>query len=233
MDFSGIKNYLTTVNASDIEMQIASESKLKGFEPGTFTLKIKAADLHKNKVTGNIACEKDPSWFNVMVVLESADGRTTQHYLQIPTKKLTYNETNSKSPYYVFRNLQKFMGAVGIELTVETVGEVIPAFFANDGVSLTYPEKLIGQTVTVDIGFSGSHVRRNDEGKFILVNKKNAILDENGKEQTFVDLDSAKIVASELGIRNLQTWPSIVNFHVGVYVKKEAPKTLKTVSSPW
>ena len=232
-DFGGLSKFVANVNLDEINKSIASEGKVGNFlGVGTHTLKVKAVDLHKNRDTQSIFCANDKTFFNVRVTLADEQDRSKDIFLQIPTSKLTYNETNSKAPFYVFRNLCKFMAGIGVDLSVETVSTVIPTFFATDGNSLLNPEKMIRQKITVDIGFSGNHIRRNEDGTFSIVVKKKALLEENGKDMEFATADAAAIEGASLGYVKLARFPEITTYHQGEYVSQEKPKP-KLAATPW
>lgn len=233
-NFEGLKQFSNSVNAEEIEKAIASEGKSKTFEPGTYTMKITAIDYHKSRDTGKITCAKDPSWFNVVATLTTEDGRTKQHFVQVPTVKLTYAEGTSKAPYFSFRNLVKFMEAIGVELSVENAAEVISKFFAGDGTTLTGAKLFLGQKVTVDMGYKGNHVTRNEDGTFSIKVKNNYVLDENDVPMKFPDRDAAKLHGVTTGLGELNTFTEILNFQAGEYIPMEKPKpTLAKTASPW
>lgn len=227
MDFSGLGKFVNEVSVDKINEDIEKEGNgLNFLTPGTHTLVIKELEYHKNKDSGKITCTKDVTWFNVKASLETEDGKSKDIYLQIPTTKLMYNEANSKKPYFVFRKLSEFMAAVGVELTADNVSEVVPAFFSGDGVALATPEKLVGQTVTLDIGYSANSIQRTDEGTYNAYVKNKPLLGADGKVLEFADPDAAQIKAAELGIaKELQRFPDVTKIHAGGYTAKEAKKT--------
>lgn len=225
MDFSKLEQFVNTVNVEQIEADIAAEGKTsRFFDPGKYTLKIIEVDYHINKTTNSIACPKDSTWFGVKVVVGAEDGRTKDIYLQIPTSSVYYNKENSKAPLFVFKKLTEFMASIGVKLTTSNVTTVIKEFFDGDGQTLASPDKLLGQSVTLEIGYNKNSVQYTETGEYVVVIKRKPLLNEDGSEMTFPDKDAAKIAAAELGFSNLQEFPEILRYYEGSYVAKEVKK---------
>lgn len=182
----------------------------KGFEPGNYDLQIISADFHANKTTGSIYCEGDETWFNVLIVAQGADDRTTKYWVQVPTSRVHFG---AKKTLFVYKKFVEFMASLGEAITLDSMGKIVPKYFSNPS------ETLVGLKFNADIGYDGPHVQKSDDGCRIIRGGK-AVEDENGP-MVFPDFQSAKACAEGLNIK--LSFPNIVKFTA----KKKAAKPAK------
>lgn len=134
----------------DLQKELAKSGGKYFDTPGNMDLKITAADFHKNKKTGEIWCEGDNTWFNVVITLKGSEDKEIQHWIQVPTTKLKYGK---KDTLAVFKKLQEFLFGIGEEVTMASFGKLCEKYFSD-------PSKLIGTAVNVDLGYEGPYVER-------------------------------------------------------------------------
>ena len=190
-----------SVNITEEEFKKELEKPERGsfLGVGVHTVEITAADFHKNKNTGEIWSEKDPTWFVTKITLTAGD-RSKDYYQLVPTKKIKYNEENSKAPLFVFFKFRQFMAALGEEIGADAaeLQDIIPKYFSD-------PSVLIGKRVKIEIKYSGLHTKK--------VGDSFKILNADGSDhEIFTDLfesrDAAEIAAAKAGIK-LQKGPEI------------------------
>ena len=180
----------------------------KGFQPGNYDLQIVAAEFHKNKTTGSIYCDKDPTWFNVKLKLAGAEERTCQYWVQVPTSKLKFGDKGTMFPAKKFT---EFMAAIGLPVALADLGAVVPKWFSD-------PSKLVGRKCNVDIDYEGAHAKKVGDEFVIVKGDGKSVEDEAGKAVSFPDFDSAKNYAEGLGLT--LRYPSIVKFNPAPAAKK-------------
>jgi hypothetical protein len=171
------------------------DAQSRFFAPGNYSLKVVAAELHKNKDTGAITCS-DPTWFNVKLTLADANDRRKDLYLQVPTSTVSY-QTRKGPSTFMFTKFQEVMAGLGVTVLVENLGTVVPKYFGD----LT---SLVGLDVNVDIGYDrkDTFAEKLDNGQWIIKAKEKIVLDPSTNAPVvFPDRNSAKAYAAEtLGV---------------------------------
>jgi hypothetical protein len=172
----------------------------KNFDKGNYDGEITAADFHKNKETGSIYCEGDETWFNVALTVVGADDRQAKYWLQVPTSTVRFGK---KGTLFVFKKFVEFMASIGVTVTLDNLGKVVPQYFSE-------PSKtLVGKKANFDIGYEGAYVERDEEGCRIIRGGKPVM--DDGEVMTFPDFQSAKAAAEALRIK--LTYPSILKWN--------------------
>lgn len=179
-------------NDKELEEAIAKEGRR--FEPGNVTLKITKPRFHINKETQVATCAKDPTWFNVAVTLEAADGRTKDYFIQVPTSKVKYGE---KGTLFVFKKFMEFMGGIGESVTMQNLGKLVPKYFASEE---AMAKNLTGKTLNVDMGYDGPHAEKCDDDTYKLV-LKSGDYSEDGEVVKLPDIASMKVFAESKGVK--------------------------------
>lgn len=183
--------------------------------PGNYDLIISAAEFHVNKETGSIYCKGDKTWVNVKITLSSTDGKTIDHWLQVPTTSLLYGEKGSLA---VFRNFQGFVFGIGESASINTLQKILEKYFKD-------PSKLVGQKVNVDLGYKGDFVERADDGNYVVM-VKGKPMQEDGVDVKLPDRSSAIQHAKSMGIE-----PGFLK--VLKFTAKKSAKTKTTTPSDW
>jgi hypothetical protein len=173
-DFSG--QGITQAELDKIEAE--TNTQFKRFSPGETELEIVHAE-HQGPAA------KDPSWHKFKLTYSTpgtkatvnAEGKvdcgkepSVSKWVLVPTTKILYNEENSKRPTAVFAMLRDFMLALGVSVTPENLGQVIPAHFSD-------VKALIGRKQTAVLGYDGVHIQEQG-GSFVLVDKKGNAVNE-------------------------------------------------------
>lgn len=203
---------LGVASQEELDQKMNEKSGGKGFAPGNYDLQIVQADFHKNKDSGSIFCDGDPTWFNVLIVAEGAEGRQTKYWLQVPTSSLKFGK---KQTFFVFKKFSEFMAAIGVPVTTDNVSKVVPQYFSAPS------DSLVGRKFNCDIGYEGSHVAKQEDGSYVINNKGKAVTGDDGEVMAFPDVGSAKAIAEGLGIK--LTFPNITKFNPA----KAAPTAAK------
>lgn len=156
--------------------------------PGNYDLTISAAVFHENKETGSIYCKGDETWVNVKVTLTSTDGRSIDHWLQVPTTKVTFGP---KDTLNVYKKFQQFLYGIGESGAIKELNKLLNKYFAD-------PAKLVGKKVNVDLGYEGPHVVNQGDGYVVMV--KGKALQEDGVDVVLPDRGAAIQYAKSQGI---------------------------------
>jgi hypothetical protein len=212
------------LNASNINFdtdeELQAELAKKGgnyFDaPGNVDLVISAAALHANKDTGEIFCKGDKSWFNVKLTLTSQDGKSIDHWLQVPTASIEFGE---KKTLAVFRKLQEFFIGLGEVVTIAKIQGLLEKYF-------TKLDKLVGQKVNADLGYEGPHVAKVVGGDEYTVIVKGHPMKDEGVEVRLPDRASAVQYAKSQGIET--SFIRILKF-----TAKKPVKALKAATTDW
>lgn len=204
-NFKG-SNIYGEMTAEEVEKEL---NKGKGFDPGTYDVEVTNVEYHKNAVSGSIYSDKDPTWVNAKITLSNgAQSKTV--FLLVPTQKITFNETNSKAPTYVFQLFRQFMNGIGetVESNAAGLQAVVPKYFGN-----LARTPLKGKMMRVVIGFNGNYVKRENDSEF-------KICDRDGKQivdSIFTSAEEALMYASEKDIRLVKNkdgkfYPEILSY---------------------
>jgi hypothetical protein len=195
----------------------SGNSKGKGFSPGNYKLKITEAQYHVNKETGAITSKADPSWINVSMNLVGADGRSKKFFIMVPTKDIWFTNKDGKKSIFMFTKLQQFFAAVGVYLDYQNYAGVIKQYFSSPDAL----NRLNGEEVSVDIGFTGPYVKFVEQGKFRIVLNNEELKSADGDVVEFSDADSAVAYGATVLLKNLQRFPEIVKLHASPEKKSE------------
>lgn len=216
-----------SVNITEEEFQKELEKPERGsfLGVGVHTVEITEAEFHKSKRTDSIWSDKDPTWFLVRFKFTAGD-RSKDYYQLVPTKKIKFNEENSKAPLFVFFKFRQFMAAIGEEIGADAaeLQDVIPKYFSD-------PSVMVGKRVKIEIKYSGMYAKKVG-GEYKIVNA------DGSDHEVFTDLfeskDKAEIAAAKAGIR-LQKGPEIASVSAIEKVKKSETKVEETeeVDDDW
>jgi hypothetical protein len=180
---------------TDEALQEAIEKEQrKGFDPGRYTLRLSKPRFHANKDTKSIFCKNDPTWFNVVVTLESADGRSKDYFIQVPTTKVKYTGGKGKDTLFVFGKFCEFMAAIGEAVSLQNLSKIVPKYFASEETL----KKLDGKEIDVDMAHEGAYAEKVDDLFKIVL--KTGDYQEDGETVMFPDFNSAKTFAAAKNI---------------------------------
>jgi hypothetical protein len=174
----------------ELEALDPKRTESKYFRPGKHEVVI--SDVEYRGVA-----KGDTNWGSLALTYEGTGGKTIKEFVLIPFKDITYGE---KKTTYPFRKLQDLVSALGLDLTPETLPNVMQTLFAN-------PDSLKGLNIAVDIGYQNAHAKyskKDADGNSIvtLVKKDGSVLaDAAGNAITFADGDSAKAYADQVGMK--------------------------------
>ena len=213
--FNFTKNSVT-LNEEEFQAAAAKEESGGNFlDVGQYSVKIKEAKFHINKDTDSMFCAKDPTWFNVVITLES-DGKEKLFWLQVPTSKLQFSTSSGKNELFAFRKFREFMDALGVTVLadVDELSKIVPKYFTD-------PSVIEGKAMKIEIQYTKPHLKRTDGGKFIICNRDGSPHKLFDKE--FDSRDDAVADAAIEGNLTLQSFPEIVKFE-----PEDEPKTSKT-----
>ncbi len=209
----------SNINFETDEALQAEVSKMGGkyFDgPGNVDLVIASAELHANKDTGDIFCKGDSTWFNVKLTLKSADDRSIDHWIQVPTTKLDFGD---KKTLVVFRKFQEFLIGLGEIVTIAKIQGILEKYFSD-------LSKLVGQKVNVDLGYEGAYVAKVADSDEFVVMVKNQAMKDDGVEVRLPDRSSAIQYAKSQGIE-----PSFLR--VLKFTAKKPAKASKAATTDW
>lgn len=185
-------------------------------DPCNIDLEVVAADFHPNKETGSIYCKGDDTWFNVVMTLRGAGDKEIKHWIQVPTSKIKFGE---KDTLAVYKKFQQFLFALGEEVTLNALGELVQKYFSDPGAGL------VGVKVNVDLGYEGPYIGRLPDSEDFAIMVGNKPVSEDGKPLRFPDKQSAAQVAKGRGIQT--SFVKITKFTAGKTAAKPAKGKLK------
>lgn len=200
-------NFKPTLTEQDM-LKAEKETKASGgkvFQPGQYDLKITEFALNATEKNPEGTASGDKSWLVFKLVLGGIDSRSINTFVLLPTRDLTYNKPGSKNPKLMGIKLREFFRALGLDPSVEKMPETLQKLINN-------PEIIIGQPITVKIGYQGPYVAYDAATRLC------SLVDRNGGDtilpgETFPDRDSAKAVAAEIGILDkLKAFPEVTRF---------------------
>ncbi len=161
---------------------LAEENKTFGskfMEAGVHSVKITEAGWHIGKETGKTSCKGDATWHNLKIVYENAAGQTYNHYLQVPTSKLTYTVNGKKGPQESPFMFIKFRGfCAGINEVAAPNAALLTKLAKR---RFAKPEGLVGETLEITVGYNGPYLKyEGGAGKdalYSILNKDGSVLD--------------------------------------------------------
>ncbi len=199
----------------DLQTELAKTGGKYFDAPGNVDLVISAAGFHPDKDTGDIYCKGDKTWINVKISLASSDGKSIDHWLQVPTSSLLFGE---KATLTVFRKFQQFIFGIGESASINTLQKLLEKYFKDPG-------KLVGQKVNVDLGYERDYVASADDGTFVIM-VKGKPLQEDGADVKLPDRSSAVQHAKSMGID-----PGFLR--VLKFTPRKSIKVAKVAASDW
>lgn len=197
------------IRKPDITMdEVASLSSNKGkfLDPGRHDVKIKSVELTKQN-------DKDPTFYNYKVTYENAAGATTRKTFLVPTESLKYaGSQNKNGQLFPYTMLAELFRALGETVTPATIWEHIVNYFGKN--------KLVGKTLSIDIGYTKAHVAYISKDNYELRDRNgNPILGANGGPVTGAKNEVLK-EAIILGLNGVQEYSEITG-HVPAEPKAE------------
>lgn len=204
------------------EAEMAKEEALTGggdkyLRPGRHEVSITSVEY-----TG---LAKDPNWGKFTLVLTGTGNKTTKAFLMVPFRDVMYVSQAGKPTAFMYKKFKSFMESLGVVITVDTLGDVLPTYFGNNGAGL------VGLNVAVEIGYEGNYVRY--AGKDATGNKQynivfgdgSVLLDKQLQVVAFPDFEAAGNYAEANQIR-LQKFPEIL-----AYSTSATPSAVKAASA--
>jgi hypothetical protein len=204
------------------------ELQKKLAESGGF--KSKYLDPGKHDVTIQAAVfqgpARDPNWGNFKLTLEGLGEKTTTAFLLVPMADVEYtNPDTGKKTTFLYGKFQKFMKALGVVVTIETLEDVLNENFtaAEDGVV----KALIGRTMTIQLGFDGNYIKYIGKDEIgtkvynIVMADGSTLADTRGKALVFADFDAASAHAEANQIR-VQKYASVLEYTASANAKIKA-----------
>jgi len=154
------------------------------------------------------AAAKDPSWYKFSLILTGTGGKEIRDLIMVPTTDVVYGADKTMFPYNKLKNL---LGALGVSLTVDNLGESLNATFGDLA-------SLVGKNLAIEVGYQKSHVRflRNDIGEMTgvrIVNgrTKQDLVDASGVVLTFPDIAAAEAHVQANNIP-YDAFPSVLSY---------------------
>lgn len=204
----------TIKSEAELQTKLAETSRFvnKYLDPGKHDVVLTAATYE--------GPGRDPNWGNFKITMEGGGKRTTSAYLLVPVSDVEYtNPDTGKKTTFLYTKFRQFMGALGVNVTIENLEDVL-----NDNFSK--PEKtLVGRSVTIDLGYDGNFIKYmgKDEigGKVynIVMADKSTLADSRGKTLVFSDMDAAAAHAEANQIR-IQRYSSVLEYSIPANLKK-------------
>lgn len=164
------------------------------------------------------SAKNDVNWGNLAITYLGAGGKTIKDFVLIPFATLTYGEKKTTFP---FKKLQGLVAGLGLQLTPETLPEVMNTLFSK-------PEVLKGLHVGIDVGYPGAYLKfsrnGNNESVCNIMQKDGTLLaDAGGAVIGFSDRDSALAYAEQKGLR-VDSYASVIGYTKSVTVNKNLTK---------
>lgn len=203
----------------DAELTKAVEEKAKSsstvFRPGRYEVVIEAAKFLK--INPN-----DSNWGDYEVQYKGANGRQIRDYLRVPYKTQVFGDKKSFGPY---NHLKTFCAALGQELQTPTLADQLKKLFSK-------PEKLVGKSVTVEIGFRKGYIKwtgKAEDGtnRYVLCTRDHSeVRGSDGSALEFSDPKAAELYATDKNIA-IDRFPNVLTY------AKSAQATTGTTNDPW
>lgn len=152
-----------------------------------------------------VGAAPDSRWGKFKIVYEGTGNKTTSEFLLVPFGEVMYRGNSGKDTMYPFQRVQRFMKALGVDLKVSNLQDILTEYFSNPSKSL------VGQNIAVTVGYEGNHVkylRKNPAGELEF-----GIVDKDGQAlspMVFPDRVSATEHAEQNQIQ-LRSFPAVLN----------------------
>ena len=207
MKFSFTKSNLGLTQEEVIKAEENKGGGSRFMDPGVHSVKIVEADFHKNRDTQLTSCKSDPTWHNIKVVYENGAGQRHNHYVQIPTSKLTFTVNGQKGPKesaFMFVKFRQFCAGIGevADIDATKLGALMNKYFAT-------PNKLVGKNLEITLGYQGAYLSymegRGDEAAYAIMNKDGTILDPGPytKKTAVVEAAKRQTIITELELLSI------------------------------
>jgi hypothetical protein len=150
----------------------------KFMDQGVHNVKITSAGWHVGKTSNTTAC-KDPTWHNLKLVYVNSAGQTYNHYLQVPTQKLTFTTNTQKGPKesaYMFVKFRSFFAGIGELVTTDRkdLNKLVKKY-------LNKPGSLVGKELEITLGYKGCYLSyisgKGEEAEYAIMGKNGELLD--------------------------------------------------------
>ena len=174
----------------------------KTFKPGKHEVTIQSSEF-----MGIV--ESDDTWARYRVIFEGAGGKTIRDTIMVPLKDITsFKKADGKTSNFPGRKCKQFLEAVGAEVTIKTLGDVLKTYFGKDNA-------LVGLNLCVDVAYQGNHVKylgKNAAGdmQLGLVNRKGERIDGT---PTFGSYDEANKYAEDNSVV-IKRFPDVDSYSV-------------------
>jgi hypothetical protein len=186
----------------------AEEAKIGGggdkyLKPGRHEVTVTAA-VYKGLA-------KDPNWGKFELTLTGTGEKTIRAFLTVPFRDVMYMSAAGKPTAFMYKKFKSFLEGLGVSVTVDTLGDVLPQYFGNNGAGL------IGMTTAIEVGYDGNYVKyagKSDTGEKkynIVFGDGSILLDKQLQVVNFPDYASAGNYAEANQIK-LQKFPDILSY---------------------
>lgn len=153
---------------------------------------------------------KDPNWGKFTLTLTGTGDKTTRYFLMVPFRDVMYVGKSGKPTGLMFKKFKDFMSALGVTISVDSLGTVLPTYFAQGG------EPLVGGKLAIELGYDGNYIKyagKNEDGskRYEIALKDGSVLLNKDTLQpvTFPDPASAEAYATSSQII-IQKFPEIL-----------------------
>jgi len=200
-NFSGV----SVKTDAELNAKLAeSDTRSKYFRPGKHVVTI--GEVVYQGLAG------DDRWGKFLLTLNGVGGKTTTSQLIVPLKDVMYRTKAGKETAFMFKKMQNFMSALGVDLQISNLEDTLKANFSD----LT---TLVGTELEIDIGYNGNHIGYDGktaagESKFVIRMKDGStIADQAGESEVFTTRDAALAHAESLQI-SIEEYSSVLNYSV-------------------
>ena len=207
----------------EFETELASS----GFEqwiksPGKY-------ELILDSIEAKGEAKKDPNWYGFSFKFVSSTGAKTNIYQMFPVRRVDNFRYGPKKTLMIYQKLLDFLHAFGIypefETAMHTIGSVMQNF-----------ESLLGQKITVEIGYTGSYTqyvgKDGEQSLYAIIKQGQELKDEEGKELRFPGWQAAENYAKGIKLQ-IQGFPEVLKYYpadaAAVTVGEEADDELADV----
>lgn len=201
------------MNLTDDQLneQLKGDQKKSFFKPGKHEVKIVGIEYKG-------AVESDATWHKYRILFEGTYNKEISDLMMVPTSNVILNTSKGEQSSYPYRKLKDFMTAVGVELSLTNLGEVLSKAFGEKS-------NLVGKDLAIECAYDGIHVKfqgkdATGNNKYQLVNKREEPL----YDQVFADHKSANEFGKKEGLE-VEGFVDIMR-----YVASSTPNTASTTA---
>lgn len=154
---------------------------------------------------------KDQNWGKFTLTLTGTGDKTIKSFLLVPFRDVMYVGASGKPTAFLYKKFKSFMAGLGIEITVDSLGEVLPTYFGNNA------KALVGLTTAIEVGYDGNYVKyagktESGEKRYnIVFSDGNILLDKQLQIMEFPDFAAAGLYAEANQIK-LQKFPEVLSY---------------------